>query len=394
MKRSIREDGLHFPIIINEEGILLDGHNRLKACEELGIEPRFETRDFSGDKLQERKFVIVSNLRRRHLNSFQRIELSQPLLKIERDLAKERMVKAGGRSLLPDGSTPARGEAVQRVAREIGVSARTYYRALAIIEKESDEVKRKLRAGKLEVNSAYVNLQSNERRRELIALSAKPLPRTANVFCGDYRKIWPDHIKVNSVDMVFTDPQYGTTSLGKKMRRSNPDSLMELWDDLGRFSRRVLKRGGYLLAYSGQQFGYVAETCLRKHLDFYWKITVVYGSSQSQLFRKKIRNRAKQVLVFSKGIGRDHEWVFDLLRGGGRGEKEIHEWAQPESEARYLIGKFTKPNELVVDPMCGSGSALKAALSLSRRAIGFEIDPERFRVAKGVLAEVEILSSA
>ena len=386
MKRSIREDGLHFPIIINKRGVVLDGHNRLRVCEELGIEPRFEVRDFSGDRLRESKFVIVANLRRRHLNDFQRIELSQPLLEIERDLAKQRMVRAGGRSLPPNGSSLTRGEAVEKVAREIGVSARTYYRALAVIEKESDEVKQKLRAGKLEINSAYANLQSKE-KRELLALSTKTLPKSAKIICGDYRKLWRDHIVERSVDMVFTDPQYGTKSLGKKMRRSSPESLRELWDDLGKFSRNVLKQGGYLFAYSGQEYGFLAETCLRKHLDFYWKITIAYRSNQSQLFHKKIRNTAKQILVFSKERGRDHEWIFDLLHGGGKGDKRIHEWAQPESEAYYLIRKFTKPNELVVDPMCGSGSTLKAALSLRRRATGFEIDPERYSVAKGVLAE-------
>ena len=78
LKRSIREDGLHFPIIVNKRGVVLDGHNRLKVCRELGIKPRFEVRDFSNDRLQEKKFVIVSNLRRRHLNDFQKIELSQP----------------------------------------------------------------------------------------------------------------------------------------------------------------------------------------------------------------------------------------------------------------------------------------------------------------------------
>jgi ParB-like chromosome segregation protein Spo0J len=76
LKRSIKEDGLHYPIIANKHGIVLDGHNRLKLCRELGIKPRFEIRDFSDDRLREKKFVIVTNLRRRHLNDFQKIEHS------------------------------------------------------------------------------------------------------------------------------------------------------------------------------------------------------------------------------------------------------------------------------------------------------------------------------
>jgi hypothetical protein len=72
LKRSIREDGQHFPIIANKHGTVLDGHNRLKVCRELGTKPRFAIRDFYNDRLREKKFVIVSNLRRRHLNDFRR----------------------------------------------------------------------------------------------------------------------------------------------------------------------------------------------------------------------------------------------------------------------------------------------------------------------------------
>ena len=143
--------------------------------------------------------------------------------------------------------------------------------------------------------------------------------------------------------MVLTDPQYGMKDLGgKRTGLHSQEDLRQMWSDLGDFSSRILKEGGYLFAYTGQEYSYVAETCLRQHLRYYWKITVSFGSNQSQLFHKKIRNRCKQILVFVKGKGRDHEWFFDLLQGGGKGDKEAHEWAQPESEAAYLIGKFTQ----------------------------------------------------
>ena len=396
LKRSIKEDGLHYPIIADKHGIVLDGHNRLKVCRELGIKPRFEVRDFSNDRLREKKFVIVSNLRRRHLNDFQKIELSQPLLSIQRTLAKQRQVhseKSFGRGLLPNGGEPPNGEAVEKVAREIGVSPRTYYRALSIIQKQPEAIKRKLREGKIEINTAYANLQSEKKRRQLIALSRKPLPNPVKILCGDYRQLWSEHIEESTADMVFTDPQYGMKGLGnRKTAFSGLEDLRQMWSDLGEFSGKVLKDGGYLLAYTGQEYSYLAETCLRHHLNYYWRITVEFGSNQSQLFHKKIRNRCKQILVFAKGKGRDHEWLFDLLHGGGKGDKEAHEWAQPESEASYLIGKLTKPDDLVVDPMSGTGSVLKAAVNLRRRAIGFEIDPENFKVARGTLASCTKLS--
>jgi hypothetical protein len=308
-------------------------------------------------------------------------------LGIQRTLAKKRQTHSGkssGQGLVPNGTN---GKAVEKVAREIGVSPRTYYRALSIIKRQPEEVKRKLRQGKIEINTAYANLQSETRRKQLIALSKRPLPNPVKIVFGDYREVWSEHIEDGTADVVLTDPQYGVKG-NKKAGLSDLEELRHRWSDLGDFSNKVLKEGGYLFAYSGQEHSYIAETCLRQHLRYYWTITVSFGSNQTQLFHKKVRNRCKQILIFVKGKGRDHEWFFDLLQGGGKGDKEAHEWAQPDSEAAYLIGKFTKPDDLVVDPMSGTGTVLKAAVSLRRKAIGFEIDPESFRVARGMLASL------
>ena len=94
LKASIQTEGQHYPIIVNEDLEVLDGHHRFRACIELGIEPDFEVRKFD-DKLLEKKFVIEANLRRRHLNNFQLVELAVPLLEIEKALAKKRQSKGG-----------------------------------------------------------------------------------------------------------------------------------------------------------------------------------------------------------------------------------------------------------------------------------------------------------
>ncbi|WP_174591896.1 ParB N-terminal domain-containing protein [Methanocella conradii] len=89
LKQSIKEDGLLDPIIISKDARILDGHTRLKICQELHIDPTFEVKDFRS-KLEEKKFVITVNLRRRQLNDFQKIEVSQMLLETEKQLARRR----------------------------------------------------------------------------------------------------------------------------------------------------------------------------------------------------------------------------------------------------------------------------------------------------------------
>ncbi len=74
-KQSIAsEHGLIVPIIVNKHGIVLDGHNRFRACKELGIPLQYQIKEFD-DPLEEKKFVIEANLNRRHLNEFQKAEL-------------------------------------------------------------------------------------------------------------------------------------------------------------------------------------------------------------------------------------------------------------------------------------------------------------------------------
>jgi len=169
LKQSIKSEGQHYPITVNEDLEVLDGHHRFRACTELGIEPDFEVRRFD-DKLVEKKFVIEANLRRRHLNNFQLVELAVPLLEIEKALAKKRQVKGGkeGRDmqlgLAPDDTEPEfKAKATEVVAKKAGVSTRTFERGKKIIEKASEDEKQKLREGKDSISHVYSELQAAEK---------------------------------------------------------------------------------------------------------------------------------------------------------------------------------------------------------------------------------------
>ena len=64
---NIRASGLHQPIT-TYKGAVLDGRNRLKACQRAGVEPRFV--EYEGD--DPIAFVISTNMFRRHLTLEQR----------------------------------------------------------------------------------------------------------------------------------------------------------------------------------------------------------------------------------------------------------------------------------------------------------------------------------
>ncbi len=166
LKASIQAEGQHYPIIVNEDLEVLDGHHRYRACTELGLEPDFEVRKFE-DKLVEKKFVIEANLRRRHLNNFQLVELAVPLLEIEKALAKKRQGDKNGRNkelgLAPDDAEPEfKAKATEVVAKKAGVSTRTFERGKKILEKASEDDKQKLREGKASISRVYQEIVSSE----------------------------------------------------------------------------------------------------------------------------------------------------------------------------------------------------------------------------------------
>jgi len=191
LKASIQAEGQHYPIVANEDLEVLDGHHRFRACVELDIEPDFEVRKFE-DKLLEKKFVIEANLRRRHLNKFQLVELGVPLLEIEKALAKKRQVVGGkqGRNiqlgLAPDDAKPVfKSKATAAVAKKVGVSTRTFERGKKILEKASEEDKKKLREGKASIAKVYREVIAPEREAEQTRKEDDLAPVAAEALVND-----------------------------------------------------------------------------------------------------------------------------------------------------------------------------------------------------------------
>jgi ParB-like chromosome segregation protein Spo0J len=188
LKASIASEGQHYAIIVNEDLEVLDGHHRFRACNELGLEPDFEVRKFD-DKLLEKKFVIEANLRRRHLNNFQLVELAVPLLEIEKALAKKRQSKGGkeGRNfqlgLAPDDAEAEepvfKAKSTEIVAKKAGLSTRTFERGKKIVEQASEDDKQKLREGKASISQVYQEITASQKpampERELKPPSAYDL---------------------------------------------------------------------------------------------------------------------------------------------------------------------------------------------------------------------------
>lgn len=131
---DIRTNGQREPIILHTDGSVLDGRNRLRACEAAGVEPQFETWDGEGDPVA---FVVSLNLHRRHLNESQRAMIAAKLATMEQ----------GARTDLASIEAKSQTEA----ADMLNVSRSSVQRAKVVQDKGVEEVVDEVMAGVLSV---------------------------------------------------------------------------------------------------------------------------------------------------------------------------------------------------------------------------------------------------
>lgn len=69
------------------------------------------------------------------------------------------------------------------------------------------------------------------------------------------------------------------------------------------------------------------------------------------------------------------DWVRDNVT------PKVHPTQKPVPLLERLIELFTDKGDVVIDPTAGSGTTLLAAANMGRRAYGFEIKKEFFKLA-------------
>jgi len=108
---DIQERGQLHPVVLHNDQ-LLDGRNRLKACEELGITPTLIAWD-APDGVTAAEWIVSTNLQRRHLTSQQRAMLAADpdILDVLEAEALERQTR-GVTEKIPEGSE-SRAEAAK-----------------------------------------------------------------------------------------------------------------------------------------------------------------------------------------------------------------------------------------------------------------------------------------
>lgn len=189
-----------------------------------------------------------------------------------------------------------------------------------------------------------------------------------------------------SIDLVFCDPPY---------LKCHIESGIYSW--LAQTAARVLKPGGFCLAYSGTEWLSTVLSQMRDHLTYFWLCILRYNGKAGYVYHKRAVVRYTPIVAFVKGKNAPQAPFLDCAAGSGA-DKRYHIWGQDERTASYYIDCFSHPGDLVFDPFCGGGTVPVVCKQIHRRFIAFEIDPtiadrahRRLEVVQPVLFSSEAL---
>ena len=113
------------------------------------------------------------------------------------------------------------------------------------------------------------------------------------------------------------------------------------------------------------------------------------------LYRDKLPkfNNGRQIDENGKNIRGTGKMIFNWFNWlkDSKDIPKIHPTQKPVTMLKQLIEIFTDEGDVVIDPVAGSGTTLRASRELNRNSYGFEIDKKFYkRATEEMLAEEEL----
>lgn len=239
-------------------------------------------------------------------------------------------------------------------------------------------------------------------------------------------------ISDSSIDMTITSPPYDNLRVYKGYSFPFEEIVKELY--------RITKNGGVVVwvvcdaTINGTETGTSFRQALKfMEIGFNLHDTMIFKKANPipQIYRKRYTNEFEYMFVFSKGNVKTHNPIMvPCLHAGlelkgttyknfsvdaqkrGKMAKPVKEEKIKGNIWEYVVGKlavdqeakrhpapfpyalakehilsWTNRGDIVLDPMCGSGTSIVAASDLGRRFIGIDISDEYCQLANERLAK-------
>src|SRR6202047_464023 len=236
-----------------------------------------------------------------------------------------------------------------------------------------------------------------------------------------------------SVDLVFADPPYNLQLAGdlKRPDDSRVDAVDDDWDKFSSFAayddftrawliacRRVMKPNATLWVIGSYHNIFRVGTMLQD-LDFWILNDVIWRKTNPMPnFRGRRFTNAHETLIWASrdAAARQYTFNYEALKAGnediqvrsdwtialctgeerlkGGDNKKLHPTQKPAALLARVILSSSRPDEVVLDPFCGTGTTGAVAKRLGRRFIGIERDEAYRAAAERRIAAIEPLPAA
>ena len=161
LEADLLKNGCYSPIVVNEDMVIIDGHNRQRLCEKHGLPYQMAVFSFE-DLLEAKQWALDTQKGRRNLDKW---ELGKIALKLKPDIearARANQSAAGGDkfaekpllAMLPKAVSPA-VDTRKELADAVGLGERTMGKVMQIDEHAPAAVKEALDGGDLSINQGY-----------------------------------------------------------------------------------------------------------------------------------------------------------------------------------------------------------------------------------------------
>lgn len=390
LAKSIRDEGLYNPILVDKDLNLIAGFRRIEAYKLLK-KNEIEARLFDELSAYERRRVFVEEeiLHKKNLTWQEDIKLKQELhalyLKDHEHMPRKVREK---KPWSQKSTAEVLGIAKNTLSEELRLAkALETFPELLKIKSKSDAIRKMYRMREFALLQAIAQRET---------AGGKTKFKNVEFINDDCFKILAT-LEDESVDLVITDPPWGIELTGMQGARSVD---YKMFDDKvrGIYTRvipelyRVMKDGSHLWLFFGIEFYKEIYTLLIKAGFDAREIPNVWikeGPSYSNWEYKPMPQF--EVFFFAvksergapKQLKEPTSDVFDYKRA--KGVDKIHPTEKPVELMKRLITLSSVKGELVLDPFAGSASTLVASLLLERRCIGIEMEKEYYDNAMGRL---------
>ena len=179
LETDILKNGCYSPVIVNEDMVVIDGHNRQRLCEQHGLPYQMAVFSFE-TMLEAKQWALDTQKGRRNLDKW---ELGKIALRLKPDIEARARENMGTRTdlltTLSEGQPPALPVNTRKeLADTVGIGEVTMGKVMQIDEHAPTAVKEALDSGDLSINQGYnitrqVRELPEEQRDEAAALAVE-----------------------------------------------------------------------------------------------------------------------------------------------------------------------------------------------------------------------------